>query len=169
MVCAPLMTVKLSLRLGIFSSNTSPTLCEPLNVATPEIVIAGPFPVSGLASCRSLRYGRTKPQFVQDGGRKSGEQLRARDVGAILKIGSRVERVDAADGGVERIFVAEIIVADEELVLLVDLPIGAEVDELRVLHRWARSPSRLAGNADRRRIGRIDRVGLRADRASRCS
>ena len=32
---APLMTVKLSSSLGIFSSNTSPTLIEPLNVATP--------------------------------------------------------------------------------------------------------------------------------------
>ena len=96
--------------------------------------------IAGLARQRignvllvAIRLGQ--PQFVQDSGRKSGEQLRARDISPIAKVGSRVERIDSTYLGVERIVIAKVIQPHKELLLLRDLPIRAHIDELRVLYR----------------------------------
>ena len=61
----------------------------------------------------AIRLGSA--QFVQHGGRKRGKQLEAADVRAIVEVHADAQRVQSAVGGIERILVAEIIVAEEDL------------------------------------------------------
>ena len=73
-------------------------------------------------------------EFVQQIRCECGEQLETGNVGPVAEIACHIERVLAAHGGVERVLVPEVVVADECLVLLADDPVQPEVEELRMLY-----------------------------------
>ncbi len=79
---------------------------------------------------------------------------------AVAEVRRDAERIEAADVGVERVLIAEVVVADEELMLCRDDPVEPRVDPVRVLDR-RRIGEQIGGNSDERRIGGIDGDRLR--------
>jgi len=92
-----------------------------------------------------VAIGPAEAQFVQNRGRERRQNLGAQHVRAVPEIRSRVQGILAAHRGVERVLVAEIVVAHEDLVFAADYPIRPEVQKLGVLHAGA-TAVRLAGS-----------------------
>src|ERR1700712_1324416 len=53
---------------------------------------------------------------------------------AVLKVGRGAESIEPTDVGIERITIAEVVISNEKLILLVDGPVPAEIRPLGILH-----------------------------------
>ncbi len=88
-------------------------------------------------------------EFVQNVGREGGKKLRAEHMGAVAEVRGHAERVEAADIGVKRVLIAEVVVANEELMLRRDDPVEPGVDPLRVFD-GRRVGEQIGRNSDQR-------------------
>ena len=100
--------------------------------------------------------GPSEAELVQNRRGKRGKELRAEDMCAVAEIGCYAERVESADIGVERILIAKVVIANEELMLGRDHPVEPRIDPLCVLDR-RRIRQQGGWNADQRGIGGVDR------------
>ena len=99
----------------------------------PVMAMTGPGPSARIRNVVLVAVWLAGAQLVQGRGRKCGQQLQAAHVSAVVEVIADVERVEAAVVRIERILVAEVVIADEELVLGVDVVIEAQIEELHVL------------------------------------
>src|SRR5260370_31190154 len=102
-------------------------------------------------------------KLIQQSRRKCGDELRADDVSAILKVGRGAERIKTATVCVEGVPIPEVVITHKKLVFTIDTPVAAKVYPLGILHR---AGSREVRGTDSKPFkgllcGRCDRVGGR--------
>src|SRR5258708_39016722 len=74
-------------------------------------------------------------KLIQQSRRKCGDELRADDVSAILKVGGRADGIKTANVCVEGVPITKVVITHKKLVFTIDTPDGAKVDPLGILHR----------------------------------
>ena len=67
----------------------------------------------GVGQMRFVAIRIGSAEFIQQIGREGGEQLEAGDVRAVAEVRRDIQRILAAHRRVERVFVAEVVIADE--------------------------------------------------------
>ena len=81
-----------------------------------------------------IAVGPRAAKLIEEVRAERREELRTDIVGAILEVCSRGEGIEATGSSVEGVVVAEVVVADESLILGVDGVIDASVKPLGTLH-----------------------------------
>ena len=119
----------------------------------------------GAGEVRILPIGPRKAKLVQQVLRDGADPLHADHVGAVAEIAPGVQGAEAgadpATTGVYWELVAEVVVAQEDLVAGGEVPVHARIEKLPVQDPWAAASCYVAGNAQSTRICRQDGDGRR--------